>query len=219
MAHTTTTHGSLAKSPPILRATLFLSLLTILAGVCGDARGATIVYLDRTTWQSAAGGPGIVDALDSGTQVAGVIDREGYTISGTAQNAFPNANGTTTIDGTGYVRVLLSGTEGSYTTFTFDAPIYSFGFDLNPHSSSLGATVSVTIDSVAGATSYDLPVTDTNGFRGFVSDVPFTTFDLHSTSTAWHGIDNVEITVPEPTSAALLGLGMFVVATMRKRRD
>jgi hypothetical protein len=154
-------------------------------------------FPDRSAWRNAASGidscraADMVDDLDSGT-----LDRGTYTVTGAS--GFPNTAFTTTVDGTPYVRFLLY--PGDAGTLTFDAPIYALGFDVNPWcnggnclgQNSLGAPVSVAVDGVA-ATTYNLPVTDVSEFRGFVFDVPVTTFTITTNAAnAWHGIDNVE---------------------------
>lgn len=193
------------------------------AGLCEPSLQA---FTDRASWQTAAGGNAgdISDNLNSGSQ-AGVpgtdpfvriIDRGSFTISGTAQNAFPNTNRTTSVDGTGYLRTLL-GTQptpgASWTQFTFEQPVSAVGFDVNPWCSggncastnSLGATVYVAIDGAPEGV-YALPSTDRTEFRGFVSTEPFTKFRVSHPSggNASHGIDNVEVFTDASVSKASL---------------
>ena len=73
--------------------------------------------------------------------------------------------------------------------------MFALGYDLNPQNFNLGATVQVVLDG-GTTTSYSLPASDVNGFRGFVSDVPFTTFRVTTGGLAWHGIDNLEAYQP-----------------------
>jgi hypothetical protein len=139
---------------------------------------------------------------------SGTLDRGTYAVTGTAQNFFPNGNATTTIDSTGYLRVLLGdqGEPDSFSLFTFDNPTFGFGYDINPHHSLSSGAVFIAADGVA-AGSYSLG-SDVTQFRGFVSDVAFTTFEIRNNDTsAWHGIDNLQIAnaVPEP-SCVLLGI-------------
>lgn len=200
-----------------------VTLTVVLSSISMLSNAAIISYSDRSTWQIASGGGSsdILDNLDSGSGGGGFIDRGTYTSTGTAQNAFPNGNGTTTIDGTGYIRYLLNST--TFGTLTFDDPIFSLGFDINPHSGSLGALVSVDIDGLA-LTSYMLPGTDVNGFVGFISDTAFTTFTITSLTDAWHGVDNLEAfsaaasPVPVPAALWLFGSGLLGLVGVARRR-
>jgi hypothetical protein len=156
-----------------------------------------------------------VDDLNSGG-----FTRTGYTISGTGLGAHPNFNPQTSIDGTGYLRAFLEDT-GTPTTviLTFSSPITALGYDLNPQNFNLGATVNFAIDGTPAGT-YTLPGTDVNGFQGFVSTTPFTSLTLSTSSSALHGIDNLEAfaAVPEPAGTAFvvsLGIGAFVLARRR----
>ncbi len=173
----------------------------------GTETEATLVgFSDRAVWETAAGGGAgdIVDNLNAGSKVAGVIDRGSYTLSGPSLNAFPNGNASTTIDGSGYARSLLDGSTNSYHVFTFSSPIRALGFDINPHSSALGINVAIWVDGVEEGT-YSLPSSDATEFRGFVSSTGFTTFTVVGTgASAWHGIDNVEAyAIPEPAAITL----------------
>lgn len=189
-----------------------MGLLLLAAGMF-SVQAAITVFNNRLDWETAMGGGtgDITDNLNSGTQVSGVIDRGSYVISGTAQNAFPNNNTQTSVDGSGYLRVLLQGgTSPNYTVFTFNLAVLALGYDINPQNFNLGAPVEITVDGTP-AGSYNLPSTDVNGFVGFVSDTPFTSLEVTTTNAeAWHGIDNVEAySTPEPSVAALDFVGLF----------
>lgn len=200
---------------------MLLGLFLLAAGSCSAHAGIT-VFTNRLDWEAAMGGNtgNITDNLDSGTQVSGVIDRGSYVISGTAQNAFPNFNSQTSIDGSGYLRVLLQGSPQNYTTFTFNLTVLALGYDINPQNFNLGASVDFTVDGTLTG-SYKLPSTDVNGFVGFVSDTPFTSFEITTTNTdAWHGIDNVEAySAPEPSVADLELAGIAGVLIVRLHRS
>ena len=195
-----------------------LAGLVLLGAGISSARAAVTVFTDQALWTAAAGAAPIsLDNLNTGT-----LTRTDFTISGTASVfAFPNANPVTAIDGTGYFRPLL---EADYpeALFTFNSPIYGLGFELNPQNFNLGVAVGINVNG-SPAGSYNLPATDVNGFRGFVSDTPFTTFQIlyipNVAAAAWHGIDNVQSfgAVPEPSSALLLA-GSGLLLALRRRR-
>lgn len=184
-----------------------------------SSAGITL-YTNRLDWEAAAGGGvgDITDNFNTGTMVAGVIDRDGYVITGTSMVAFPNANAQTTIDGTGYFRAVLGSTDDYL--FTFSNSTYALAYDINPQPSDVGATVNFSLDgSFEG--SYNLPSTDVNGFIGFISDTPFTTYEITTPdSSAWHGIDNLEVySVPEPSSSALALAGLCGIWVFNRRRS
>ena len=200
------------------KCTLGLGLGLFLATITSHAQGSFTIYTDRSSWETAAGGGtgNIFDALNTGT-----LNRTNYTVSGTAQNAFPNGNAATTIDSSGYVRVLLQSASSNYTVFTFNNPVMALGYDVNPQSFNLGVAVQLTVDG-APAGSYNLPVTDVNGFFGIVATASFTALRVTTTaSTAWHGIDNLEAfsatPVPEPSVMALSLFGVASGWLMRRR--
>lgn len=188
--------------------------------MCGSfGQAAVVQYADRSAWRTASGGGtgDIVDAMDTGT-----FTRDAFSVTAGgsgALNAQPNFNLQTSVDGTGYLRLLLNNT-GNSVTFTFNAPVTAFGYDLNPQGFNLGVAVNFVINGTTTG-SYALPSTDVNAFQGFVSDTPFTTLTLSTTaSTAWHGVDNVEAfsSVPEARDAALAsGIGLLVYGIWRRR--
>ncbi|MFO1484853.1 MAG: PEP-CTERM sorting domain-containing protein [Verrucomicrobiaceae bacterium] len=196
-----------------------LSGLFLLAAGTFCAQGAVVLYTDRATWEAAAGG-GIGDILDDLN--SGTTNRGSYVIGGTSLNAFPNSNVQTSIDGSGYARFLLSNTNNG--SLTFNLPITALGYDLNPQGpnapQAYGRTVLVTLDG-SPISSYILPAFEGNGFVGFVSDTPFTSYVITTAETdAWHGVDNIEAfssSVPEPSRILLL-LGGLMGVMMRRRR-
>ncbi len=197
-------------------------LATFLLLTFGSAslQAAVVFYSDRASWEAAAGGGvgDIVDDMNSGTYTAAALSRGSYVITGEAYGFFPNGNPVNAIDGSGYLRLFLDATNDA--TFTFASPITAFGFDVHPDGTNLvGPTVLVSLDG-SPATSYTLPTSNVNGFRGFISDTSLTSFTLTSAVDALHGIDNLEAytaAVPEPSRALLLLLSSITCQFRRRR--
>jgi hypothetical protein len=186
-----------------------------------NAHAGLTIYTDRASWETAAGGGtgDLFDDLNGGSIIAGTINRTNYVVTGEALAFFPNANPQTTIDGTGYIRPLLEGTNGA--AFNFTSSILALGYDINPQNFDLGGTVNIWTNSVL-AGSYSLPATDVNAFVGFVFSAPVTLFEISTPNEAWHGIDNLEAyhaTIPEPSPLALGAVGAVVACVSKRRRE
>lgn len=201
-----------------LRAPIAASLLALLGA--GSLSAAVVQYSSRTDWRTAAGG-GTGDITDDFN--AGTLVRSAFALTQDATGSiafFPNANSVNTIDSTGYLRLLLN-SPTDFVTFTFSSPITALGYEVNPHSLTVGVVFSFAVNGTA-AGSYSLPATDITEFRGFVSDTPFTTFTLTTAATdSRQGIDNVEAftSVPEPAAAtAGVALAMLAVAPLLGHR-
>lgn len=201
------------------RAPTAASLLALLG--TGTLNAAVVQYSSRTDWRTAAGG-GTGDITDDFN--AGTLTRSAFALTQDATGSiafFPNANAVNAIDGTGYLRLLLN-SPTDFVTFTFSSPITALGYEVNPHSATVGVVFSFAVNGTA-AGSYSLPATDITEFRGFVSDTPFTTFTLTTAATdSRQGIDNVEAftSVPEPASAtASAALVLLAVAPLLRGRE
>lgn len=190
-----------------------------------QSQAAVVVYTDRATWKASwGGGTGdIQDSFSSGTFV-----RTGYTITSglpSALGGFPSPvsvpEQVNYVDGSPFLLSYISNTSGHQVTFTFSSPIRAFGYDVNPRTASLGATVNFAVNGSA-AGSYNLPASDVTEFRGFFSDTPFTTFRMTTAaSSAVHGIDNLEgfTTVPEPAETAAVGAVALVAFGLIRRQS
>ena len=118
------------------------------------------------------------------------------------------------------------------TKFSFSPGTTAFGadWDLAPGGQGFGIDFSVTL--AGGATQFVSGITNPiggtfSGFFGFVSDTSFTSINLGSGFTGngeFFDADNVRFriangTVPEPATLALVGLGVFGIAALRKRKQ
>lgn len=203
------------------------------------ARASIATFTDRTAWQTAAGGaPGINVNFEgfvmADTPVGAGFDIGPFSITGTLpEDAYLDVPPlTANVNGTTDLLVALSPVES--VTFTFDAPVFSFGADVRPVvldiggfiASDVGETFNVTANN-GMSTTLTLPVTDVTGFRGFISDTAFTAVTFSTTAalsvdgTTFFGLDNVAAhaaaadgAVPEATTLAvwsvLTGLGICV---------
>ncbi len=197
-----------------------------------QGQAAVVVYTDRATWKASWGG-GTGDIQDAFT--SGTTTRAAFTITTGAPSAlgeFPApdpdspAELNNSVDASPFLLAYITSTSGHQVTFTFNTAIQTFGYDLNPRSASVGATVNfavgATVGGLAAAGSYSLPGTDVTGFRGFYSDTPFKVFRITTAAAnAYHGIDNLEgfTTVPEPAETVAVGAVALVAFGIIRRHS
>jgi hypothetical protein len=133
--------------------------------------------------------------------------------------------GAAAVDGSHYVSVYLPGQPQGSIRFDLAAPSRAFGLYLADAGEAAGQ---ITFQTNAGAFTTTLVVGEAppllpNGnvrFIGFTQDQAFTQVTLTVTGLDdAYGVDKVYVSaVPEPASAALLGLGLAGIAARRSRR-
>lgn len=121
--------------------------------------------------------------------------------------------------GGGTLRIVRDDLVGGL--FTFDeADVQQFGYGAVPVviEGYLGGALQATDSLVTSATSLvHLTLASTN-LSGVAIDELRIVLDASSAPFAWEGVDNVDLTsVPEPTSAALLAVGLIAIK-LRSRR-
>jgi hypothetical protein len=200
----------------------FSCLCLFFTSTVACAQAGLIVYTTEggfTTAAQAVGTQDFTENLDSGSKSGSTITLTDVTISGNNIAAFPNTNSTNTVDGTGYLRFLVS--PSTPLTFTFNSAVIAFGFETNPRSQ--GVSDTFTVDADGTSSSFSMPSTDVTEFRGFVRDTPFTSFTLSDSGSAddFYGIDNLVAytAVPEPSASAAILLVAFVLYSRQRSRS
>lgn len=185
---------------------------------------ATLIHsVDRATFQTAITGGTIngedFDSLSAGA-IIGVTPDLTYSASGGSPivtssyltSTYPNGLGSTSAG-------FFLPTETA--TFTFSAPITAFAIDVNTYATTDSAyTATLDIGDIALSIFEVFPSTSTGQFLGFVSDTPFSVATIAAVTGFSYTLDTLvygnaaavtpgNSQVPEPTSFALLSLGIL----------
>ncbi len=202
---------------------LILLLPLFLFGITAQCHAATMTYTDRGTFEAAAGSfdtenfQGVAEGTSTNNSSVDVGDFSVIANSGLGSGW--NHIGTGAINNVNSTRQLHAGLmSGETLVFTFDTAINYWGADFMGLNDGVRRSV---IDD--GTDSYLSPIIpQQNSFFGFYSDVAFTTITFTGQSSSEGvGMDNVtyaSASVPEPTTIALLGLGMIGLAGAEARR-
>ncbi len=196
---------------------------TVLIMLSTNGNASLMFFSDRTTWESALGGTiGTEDfnavtpfAMSAGSNSAGQLDIVLTNLT-SSFNSIDNGAGILNIDGTTYYKG--SATSAENIVIQLSQAVLGFGADFRSTHSASGLTLE--IDSIMAEFTTLLPSGDGDGFLGVISTNAFSSVRLFDASqNESFGLDNVSFggSVPEPTTLALMGLGLAGIGWKRRK--
>ena len=201
----------------------------VIVGIAGSANAAIIsTFTDRTVFDAVTSTSlETFDSIVSEVPFHTVpLDVGPFTLSMTGSpSTDPDRNkidippaefGVFDVDGTNIANVLTF--NGDSLFLTFDTAITAFGLDLAAFNDDILRT-----EVVVGPDTLTPAITVGNQVRffGFTSDTAFTSVEFRGVDNDGYGIDNVafgSVAVPEPGVLAMLGVGLFGLGFLRRRK-
>jgi hypothetical protein len=213
----------------------------------GLSNAATLTYSDAVAWASAAG-----NNLDTFTFTGNFVSNSGGATVAITQSGGSNSESDFTpgIFGSSlnqvYQDVLITGevpnrlnpnllavTSSTY-TFGPSAVLYAVGATWSTALKDEGSKINIVLNLAGGGTEYVATIGRIDGFFGWISDTPFTSFVLSTNKggtapfilpfgVEHYTVDNLQVTQitenPEPATIGMVGLGILGLGAFRRYRS
>jgi len=217
------------------RLTLVVAVICILASTIPLSAGL-VTYTNRGLFEAALGSY-TIDPMNYGTvgtiASGAVVGLNFYDfLVQTTPNALKiiaGSDGYGAFDTTGDAQAKFLyldtdiGFQGSATTFTMHSPTLGFGFDYTGVTQAGGTFTAAVLGSTFNLAFNPLPPgggpSTTPLFWGVISTAPFDQIVLTTSNDSGYGVDQVTFggtAIPEPSTFALMGLGIAVVLFVRR---